>query len=276
MASVKKYILFIIGVSLLLSCSTTQTKKQKSAANKAELYYDYGTKQLVDKNYTKALINLKKALRLKPDDSRIHNNLGMTYFFKKENKKAIQHLKKSVELDPKNSDAQNNLASLYFYQKKYKKAYSIYLAILKNLEYNQQHRTYYNLALIDLKFNRNQKALEKLTQSIKEKSDYCAAHYQLGALTYKNNNLNESLKHFTNGTKGTCLKNPAPHIKKAQVLIDLNQDQKALFVLRNIIERFPNSRYAILAKRKLRALNINKFRKTYNAQKVNTPSSEKL
>ena len=266
--NISKCIIPLISILFFLSCSTSNRNHVKSdQEQKAELYYDYGTKYLVDRDYTKALTNLRKALSFSENDSKIHNNLGMAYFFKKNMDKALFHLKKSVELDKKNSDARNNLASIYFYQKKYKQAYQQYLIVLKNLEYNQQYRTHYNLALIDLKFKRYQKALTRLGKSVKENPDYCPAHYQLGLYNQNNGQLNQALEHYNNGTKGVCLNNPAPHFQKSLVLIKLGKDQKALFSLRSIMERFPKSRYSILAKRKLQSLNINKFRHTKNAKR---------
>jgi Tfp pilus assembly protein PilF len=231
----------------------------KPVARKAELYYDYGTKYLVDKDYTKALTNLRKAHELDPTNSKIHNNLGMAYFFKKDMTSALSHLKKSVELDTKNSDARNNLASIYFYQKKYKQAYNEYEVILKDLEYTQQFRTSYNLALIDFKFGRNTIGLQRLKKAVKENPDYCAAHYQLGSYSHKINDYGQALTHFSNATKGVCMNNPAPYYQQAKMLLKLGKHDKALYSLTELINRFPKSKYTILAKRKLHSININKL-----------------
>ena len=268
MTSIKNILLITIFSLSFYSCSSITTPS-KSVANKAELYYDYGTKYLVDKDYTKALTNLRKALELDPSNSKINNNLGMAYFFKKDTVSALSHLKKSVELDPKNSDARNNLASVYFYQKKYKQAYNEYQIILKDLEYTQQFRTSYNLALIDFKFGRNTIGLQRLNKSIKENPDYCAAHYQLGSYAHKINDYDQALTHFANATKGVCMNNPAPYYQQAKMLIKLGRHDKALFSLTDIINRFPTSKYSILAKRKLHSININKLEARSNNTNTN-------
>lgn len=267
MASIKNLLLLTLFSLSFYSCSHI-SPPAKPIAKKAELYYDYGTKYLVDKNYTKALTNLRKAHELDPTNSKINNNLGMAYFFKKDTKSALLHLKKSVELDEKNSDARNNLASIYFYQKKYKQAYDEYEIILKDLEYTQQYRTSYNLALIDFKFGRNTIGLERLKKAIKENPNYCAAHYQLGSYSRKINDYDQALTHFSNATKGVCMNNPAPHYQQAKMLLKLGKHEKALYSLTDLINRFPTSKYSILAKRKLRAININKLEAKNNKMNI--------
>lgn len=267
MALWKQTTFFILFSFLLISCAGQQKITKTPTKKKAELYYDYGTKNLVDKNYTKALANLKIALSYDKKNSKVHNNLGMAYFFKKDINSSLKHLKIAIDLDPKNIDAKNNLASIYFYKKKYKKAYTQYLSILDNLEYGQHYRTYYNLALIDLKFKRNTIALRRLNKSIKENPNYCPAHYQLGLYSARQKDYMTAVKHFTDGTKGNCFNSPAPHYQKAKALITLGENEKALFTLRNIMEQFPKTKYAILAKRKLRALNISEFRRSENAKR---------
>lgn len=256
----KKLLVFLLISFLFYSCAS-QPKKGvfKEMTSKAELYYDYGTQYLVEKDYTKALKNLRQAYKLDPESSKVNNNLGMAYFFKKDIKRAFIHVKKSIELNPSNSDARNNLASIYFYQKKYKQAYVQYEKILEDLEYNQQFRTNYNLALIDFKFGRNKIGIKRLQRAINENPEYCPAHYQLGARAKEVNNYTKALSHFSDGIKGVCINNPAPHYAKAQMHMKLGQQEKALFTLQGIINRFPDSRYTILAKRKLQSLNISKL-----------------
>jgi len=261
----KKYFIFLFISLFLFSCATQNKKTAfKKIDSKAELYYDYGTQYLVEKDYTKALKSLRQSYSIEPQSSKVNNNLGMAYFFKKDLKRALFHINKSIELNPQNSDARNNLASVYFYQKKYKQAYAQYEKILEDLEYNQQFRTNYNLALIDFKFNRNTIGLKRLNKAVEENPDYCPAHYQLGAYAKKVNNYSKALIHFNDAIKGVCINNPAPHFAKAQTHLKLDQQEKALFTLQGIINRFPESKYTILAKRKLRSLNISKFKAAKN------------
>ncbi len=100
-------------MSVLASCASQNKKELSSAQKKAKLYFSQGTRNLVAQDYTKALSNLMEAVALDPDNSEIHNNLGMAYFFKNSRQKAVAHIKRSIQLDHKNTDAKLNLATIY-------------------------------------------------------------------------------------------------------------------------------------------------------------------
>ena len=59
-----KYFIIILSLSTICGCATHsngELKMKDPIQKKAELYYDYGTSALVNKDYTKALVNLKKS-----------------------------------------------------------------------------------------------------------------------------------------------------------------------------------------------------------------------
>lgn len=234
-------LLFLV---FLLSCgSNGLTTREK----KAELYYSHGTSKLLDKEYTLALDNLLQANDLKPGDSKINNNLGMTYYFKKQYAQAEHHLQQAIDIDPKNSDARNNLASLYYHLKKFKQAEKVYLGILRNLIYKHQYRIHYNLALLKLKFKDRGAAHKHLLQAVKIKNDYCPGHILLGQLEKSSKNFEKALKHFEDALKGTCYNIPQSHYLKALTLIELEEYEKANDTLEQLKIKFYTSPYSKLA-----------------------------
>ncbi len=257
----------IILITLMLSafygCAThsdQELKVKDPIQKKAELYYDYGTAALVDKDYTKALVNLKKAVEIIDDNSHFHNNLGMAYYFKGDTKQAMRHLNKAVDLDEKNSDAKINLASIYFNQGKLSQARKLYIEVSKDLVYGKQFRTYYNIGLIYLKEKRTNKAISMFKKSIAENKSYCPSHFKLGEIAMENHNYFQSANHFQNAYLGTCNKNPAPYLKEAMSYYHLAEYGKALLKFENLEQKFPNTKEAILAKRQIKALKINKLK----------------
>jgi len=243
----------IIFLTFLLSCGMWGNQKSPSD-KKAELYYSHGTSKLIDKDYTTALDYLIKASELKPSSSKIHNNLGMTYYFKKQYTQAEYHLKKSIELENKNSDARNNFASVLFNQKKYKQAENEYKHILRNLVYKHQYRIHYNLSLINLKRHDRNAAHKHLLQAIKLKDDYCPAHILLGQMERSTKNYEKALKHFIDGTKSTCYNIPESHYLKALTLIDLEEFEKATETLDQLKIKFYTSPYSKLAEQRMREI----------------------
>ena len=200
-----KFFYMLIFLSLLVASCASENPGKTPSEKKADLYYSHGTTLLISKDYTEALDYLLKAVSFRKDDSKIHNNLGMAYFFKGETSLALKHLKKSLQLDQENSDARNNLASVYFKIGDIQKSKDQYNYILKNLVYKHQYRTYYNLALINIKEGNRALAIKNLTLSIRENDSYCIAHYKLGLLRKEDYQFQMALKHFKSATMGQCL-----------------------------------------------------------------------
>jgi Tfp pilus assembly protein PilF len=247
-------IILLIGF-LSTSCSLfSGPDKMTTEEKKAELYYDHGTSKLMSKDYTEALDYLLKARDLEPKSSKIHNNLGMAYYFKGESNNAVKHLKLAVEYDEKNADAKNNLASLYFNLGKIQDAERLYHQILKNLVYKKQYRIYYNLALISLKKGQNFKAKDYLKQSIKEKDDYCIAHLKLGQLEEKSFQFKTAMKHYKDAVNGVCYDFPASHYFLGQLYSKLNDNKNAEAEFRTIMDKFKTSQFAAFAEKRLHEL----------------------
>lgn len=240
----------------MVSCAGLNgEKKDKSILDKKfDLYYSQGTANLVKKDYTSALSYFIKAYDLKQNDSKLLNNMGMTYYFKNRVKKAHQYLVKSLKIDPKNSDARNNLASLYFIQGKYKAAKQQYKLVIADLIYQDQHRAHYNLGLIYIREKNYDAAIKEIQVAAKLRQDYCAANYQLGKVFYIKRNYIEAIKSFREAQKGTCVKEPLPHWNQALTYIKMNDFHLARRKLKEIIERFGATKFSALANNKLRKI----------------------
>ncbi len=242
---------------LVLNANCANSLKHKSAEQKkAELYYSQGTTNLLQKDYTSALKNLLQAYELNPEDSKVRNNLGMAYYFRGDRQNALKHLRYSIELQPKNSDARNNLAGLYMEMENYREAKRQYEIVLKDLVYQHQYRTYYNLALIDLSEKKFRQAKVKLLKSVQENEQYCPAHYQLGLMARRSLEFRKAVEAFQKASLGSCVENPAPQYQQALSYLGLGDHKKALHKLREIIERFPTSQYFVLAGQKLREVEV--------------------
>ena len=145
--------LFLTLTALVFSsCSSNKLQDQTPEEKKADVYYGQGTTELVNKNYQQALVYLLKAKDLNPKDTKIRNNLGMSYYFREQIGLAEEQLKKAVDLDDKNSDARMNLGSLYLAKKNYKEARVQFEKVAEDLTYQTQYRNYFNLAITSLNF----------------------------------------------------------------------------------------------------------------------------
>jgi Tfp pilus assembly protein PilF len=243
-------------LTLGLFLTACASKKDSIEARQATLYFGAGTQSLMEKEYTEALKNLLKANELDPKNPEIMNNLGMAYYFKGEQDLAIRYLNEALKLDNKNSDARINLASIYFKDGKLENAEKLYKLVLKDLTYDKQARTYYNLGIIEVQGRKNLVAAEKyFKKSIKEDDNYCPAYHHLGLIQYNRRQFNSALRNFKEASMGTCYESPSPHYYQALSLIALRRYEDARIKLDEIDTRFKKSIYAVHARNKLIEIN---------------------
>ena len=214
---------------------------------KADLFYEQGTNELVKKNYIEAINNLVKAKEFSPKNSKIRNNLGMSYYFKNQKELALIEIKEAIALDDKNSDAKINLATIYLENKRTKEARKLYEEVLKNITFESQFRTYYNLAQVDLAEGDRNGAFENLKKSLIEKEDYCNAHYAMGELYAEEYKFKEALASFKEASKGLCLNEAAPIYQQGVTLLNLDKKTEAKRKFEQVIEKFPKSKFKAMA-----------------------------
>jgi len=240
--------LFAFSITFFNSCSSVTSEN----LSKADIYYDEGTRRLVDKDYTNALDMLLKAKELNPKDSKIRNNLGMSYYFKKQYPLAIDEISEAIKLDERNSDARNNLGAIYIEQGELEKAEKELNKVIEDLIYQHQFRTYYNLALISQKKKDNIKVIHFLKKSIEEKGDYCPSHFLLGKIYQESFQFQMSYDHFLSASQGTCYQYPEPHYYQALMLFELKKIDKARDKFLDFLERHENTDLANSARLKLK------------------------
>ena len=267
----KNIILLALVLLPLISCSSS---REKSSTNKkADLYYGQGTNLLRAKDYTKALKSLIASNQYRPNDSKTLNNLGMAYYFKKSVINATNHIKRSIEINPKNSDARMNIATIYLKQGKHDQAEEQYKSILKDLVYENQHITYFNLASIELIRGNKEKAKKFLKESIAVNENYCPAFYKLGKVAFDEGHYKHAKKMFREASMGLCYKIPEPQYYMAMSLIKLNEYYEAEQVLEAMLENFAMTKWEATAQNEI--LRLKKINSLENTQALQAKKSKR-
>jgi type IV pilus assembly protein PilF len=262
---------FILGFILMLaSCSTT--KKEVVMSEKAELYYSSGTQNLLDQRYTEALQFLTKANEISPNNPKILNNLGMAYYLKGHRDLAVKTIEHALQLDDGNTDARSNLAAIAMKENDYPRAEQLLNEVLKDLVYDKQAITYYNLGIVYLKRNDPAKAKEYFMKSIAEDSSYCPSHFRLGVFSYQKRKFKEALDSFKEASMGVCYQDPSPIYYQAITLIEMGNFDEARIKLNEVDSRFPKSEYSSKARMKL--MNITHLENKYNNQTYQATGSK--
>lgn len=174
-------ILVYFIVFFATACTTTQeTELARQGIRKGEAAKTVGEAYLSQKNYTGALREFTKAVKVLPNDPYLHNNLGLTYQGKGRLDIAIEHFERSVALKPDLTPAINNLGSAYLLNQQWDKAIEVLNRITDDLLYATPH---YPLALIGRAyFNKEEypKAIEYFQKSLRYEPDYIFALNWLG------------------------------------------------------------------------------------------------
>lgn len=260
---------------LISSCSSFNRDRYKTKSTqerRAELFYTQGTRKLLDREYTEALTNLLEAFKLKPNDSKIRNNLGMAYFFKDRPQIAIEHLLKAIELDPQNSDARINLGSIYHRKGELDLALRQYEEALEDLTYRHHYRTHYNIALIYEQNGQFQQTMRKLDQSLGRNSEFCPALFKKGSIFYQNRRYAQAKDLFHQASRGGCSEDPAALYFRAMSMFQLGENRDALKAFEDIAMLHPTSEFANLSRQQAQSLR-SKVRLTDQDQNSNRYNS---
>lgn len=269
-----KILIVLLTLITLTSCATRNKLSKSPEQKKSELFYSHGTSKLLQKDYREALKYLKQAYEINQEDTKILNNLAMSYYFLGQTKTAFKFLNDSLDIDKENSDALNNLGSLYYKNKEYDKSLASYESVLKNLTYQHQYRTHYNIGLIHLIKKNTEKAKENFLMANTQNQDYCPASYELGKIYLGQYRYNSALKWFKEASKGKCYENPEPTYMQAVTYLQLEDFAQAKEKFQEVIERFSSTRYSTLAHLKLKKINNEEIIEK-QASDISTPNKVK-
>lgn len=264
----KMILILTLGLAIS-SCAFMSNNKDEERVVKnrqADLYYTEGTRHLLDGSYHEALSHLLKAHDLRPNDSKILNNLGMAFFFRGRSDRAIEHIERAVIADPQNADAKVNLASIFYREKRYDEALRLYYEVLENLVYSHQYRTHYNIAFVHEAMGNMREALKNLELSIQENPNYCPALFKLGNIYFENRRFDQALKYFHEGSRGECHQHAAPLYYKGLTLFRLQRFDEASSTFEDVIQFFPSSEFSSAAQQEMRRVQVNLARLNQNNQ----------
>ena len=94
------------------------------------VHYQHGSDLMGQGKFDDAIVELEKAVRMKPDNSMARIELAYAYQVKSEFSKSEAELKRVLEQDPKQEMALYSLGSLYFEQKRNSEAKTLFTRLL--------------------------------------------------------------------------------------------------------------------------------------------------
>lgn len=141
------------------------------------IYYNNALKFIHENNISKAVIYIKKSLKLYSKDFEVLNLMGICQYILCDFDKAYFYWNKSIECNDKDNRAKN------------------YLKILKSRKFNRVIRLY-NEALEEIKNSQYKEAIEKLNKIIHEEKNLLEPYIIIGLCYYMLGKYNNSKKYI--------------------------------------------------------------------------------
>src|SRR5579872_6540139 len=99
---------FVLLVLMLIALATLAC----SRATNGQRFLERGKKFTDQKDYTRAILELKNAAKASPNDAEVYYQLGLVYLALGDYRTAYGNLVRATELNPNHTSAQNKLAEL--------------------------------------------------------------------------------------------------------------------------------------------------------------------
>lgn len=220
----------------------TLTAMSSKYPNEAVIYFVQSLIALQGKNEALAVLQLQKALRIKPDWDKALILQAQIAMLSGDMNKAKTAIKNASVKYPKNTKIKKLLAQVLIKAENYKEASAVYqqlvLADPKDIE------SEFTLGLVYLQLDKDEQA-EEIFEKLLELPDWqYQASFYLGKLEEKRGNIDKALAWFDKVTEGDFAFDAA--IEAVSVLAKDNQFDAAQARLSTLANRFPKQKLRIL------------------------------
>ena len=201
--------------------------------------YIRGTSRLQENNYTEAVSDLTKAIKLRPDIPEAFHNLGYAFERCGDVKNAIRAYERALNLKPAYASALNNLGFLLASSETDTlQAIGLCQRAVQLSPNTASYRDSLGWALY--KADRPQEAAVQFQTAIRLDSTFYKSHFNLGLVLYTGGNFSAAAQNFQNAIRCN------PNYAKAYVSLGdcyerLNEDNKALNAYRQALTKISDS-----------------------------------
>ena len=174
-------------------------KLLKENSDNDQINFLLGNAYLLNKEYKKSKIYLKKAIFFNPKNKLAFNSLGVLEITNKNLYKSIEFFKKSVEIDPTYIEGIKNLANTYKKLNKINESIDAYMLILNsNID---DHEANFNLGILCKKNNELKKSLTFFERASTYKPYLFEIYLNIGEIYKQLNKYDLAIKYFDNAIK---------------------------------------------------------------------------
>jgi tetratricopeptide (TPR) repeat protein len=173
---------------------TLFTRAHELTVDNALVEFNLGVIMYGRGDLERALFHYREALRIEPNASDVHNNIGNTLLLQERVEEAANSYARAVQYDPDNGEAIANLGNMSFREGRLAEAEERYREALRKGYASAGLHT--NLAVILEAGGRSDEALDHLEQSLRLIPDSPKGNYNMGSFHHKRGNLVEATRYY--------------------------------------------------------------------------------
>ncbi len=229
----KKIIILVFIILLVFSGCKKKVNTAPGSIKKGSPEYtmNMGLFYLNEGKVNLAEIELKKALKKRPNMVRGLNGMGIVNIYKKDFKTAIKYFNKVLRISPGFHDAYNFLGLAYTELGNYDLAKENLLIAANSDKYANPENAYQNLAKLELSKKKYRNAMRYVDKGL-DVDRHFAPLLNMKGLIYESQNANEeALKYFRKARSVLTRDDVNYLINIGRVYIKLGQRNKALDIL---------------------------------------------
>ena len=182
-------LLLVWSMTVYTSFWVCRGNPETQAAMSAALGGDF----MRQNKFDEAIQQYREAVRLEPDYSVLHNNLGVALDKQGQSEEAIRQYREAVRLQPDYALARNNLGAALNKQGQSEEAIRQFQATLRlKPDYAEAHE---NLGVALEKRGQSEEAIRQYQEAVRWKPDYADAHNNLGAALDDQGRSDEAISH---------------------------------------------------------------------------------
>lgn len=236
------YLIFFVFLSLsLISCATNQ--KNLKAKEFSQEHYNLGM-YFLERGYVYSAENeLLSAIRLDPENPKIHLALARAFYLQKKFFLAKAGFEKTLQLDPNLSEAHFYLGILYVQSKEWDKALKEFNKAKSEKDFVYLPHINNNIGLIYYEKGMFSEAVKEFQTAIKGRSDFAHAHYNLGLVYERMGKDQEAIEKYQDAIK--CFPRYVDAYKRIGRLYNkLGEKEKAEEAFKKAVEIAPKGKSA--------------------------------
>jgi len=243
------------GVLAFAASCATADKKELSSEERARLWVSSAQSSLAENDFTGALQLLAKAETENADVPEIYLTRSMVFYRKHDLPQALKTVKMALKLKPDSSDAKNTYGRLLMENGDLDSAIKPLTEAANDSLFREAFKAETNLGIIYYRksdFAQSEKFLNRAIENAPVGA--CVAYYYRGHLRLRESRFSSAIQDYDLATKKFCTNFPDAHLAMGIALQESRQYDKARKKFLEIEERFPNTKIAEQAVKRLRSV----------------------